>query len=108
MVNMRDCIYITECSGCTIIVNPKKCSKVVIDKCANSSILLETTLVSAVTEIIGCENCNISFKKMDKDETYLTLQCDRTTDTNLKFIPCEKQMYGITILSDPKSLKNSV
>jgi hypothetical protein len=105
---MGDCIFIKQCVDCTILINPKKCSKVIIDKCQNSTIVLETTLVSAVVEIIGSEKCNVTFKKMEKDDTYITVQCDKSTNTNFKFLPFEFMLPGIIIMSCPKSLDNMI
>lgn len=105
---MNECIYVKECQGCTITINPNKCSKVVIEKSKKCSIEIDTILISSQLEIISCEEVKIILKKTNKEDAYVTVQCDNSIRSDIKFIPLEGVLHGITILSSPESLGNTI
>lgn len=105
---MNECIYVKECEGCTITINPKKCSKVVIERTKKCSILIKSILVSSQLEIINSDEVNVTVEKTEKEDSYITIQCDKSTNSNITFVPFENVLHGVTILSSSESLGNTV
>eukprot|EP01080_Neovahlkampfia_damariscottae_P008074 gene8074-12535_t len=106
---MSDGVLIRKCIGSNITLDSKKVTKVTIENCDNSTILLDTIILSSTLEIINSESCNIVFKSSDESNSFLTLQIDNSKKTDLKFIPNSKgELTTVTIISDNRCDKNSV
>ena len=106
---MSDGILIRKCTGSNIILDSKKVSKVTIEGCENSTITLDTIILSSTLEIINSESCNIQFQTSDENSSFLTLQIDNTKKTDVKLLPNSKgNLTEITIVSDNRCDKNSV
>jgi len=106
---MSEGILIRKCKGSNITIDSKKVTKITIEACENTTINLDTVILSSTLEIINSEKCNIQYKSSDEKNTFLTIQIDNTKKNDFKVLPNSNgDLTGITIFSDNRCTKNTI
>jgi uncharacterized protein YjaZ len=76
---LNQCIFISNCTDCQYTVKPSKISKIVIEKCKNTIIYVDTILITSIIEFISCSNVDVEFM-YQQNSPDLTIQMDKSND----------------------------
>eukprot|EP01080_Neovahlkampfia_damariscottae_P009823 gene9823-2145_t len=93
---MSQCFIFTSCEDSTYKINPKKISKIVIEKCKNTQFTIDTILITSTIEFIGCSNIDVDYTHQ-KDSPDLTIQMDKSSDVKIKI--SGEEMSNVTMIS---------
>jgi hypothetical protein len=76
---LNQCIFFSNCSDCQFTVRPSKISKIVIEKCNNTILSIDTILITSIIEFISCSNVDVEFS-YQQNSPDLTIQMDKSND----------------------------